>query len=260
MEPCDTTQTRRNPRWRRGRAVAAVAGLAAGGYVALQVLGRGWGATTHERHRLLPGDDLVPTPVAETTHAITIAAPPAEVWPWLVQMGYHRGGWYTYEWVDRYLFRMSNPSADEVIPELQGIGVGDIIPDGEPGTAWYDIVAMEEARHLVLHSTTHLPPQWRENPRIGAWVDWSWVFVLEPIGPDATRLVVRVRGDCGPWWVRALFAGVIVPADFVMARSMLQGLARRVEAVHDSTAPRHDERVASPHPGEAAPSFAAAPS
>ena len=171
----------------------------------------------------------MPRPHGQTTHAVTIAAPPEEVWPWLVQMGYHRGGWYTYPWVDHYLFHMSNPSADEIVPELQALAVGDRIPDGEPDTAWYDVVEMDPARALVLHSTTHLPVQWRHNPRLGAWVDWTWVFVLEPLGADATRLILRTRGRCGPWWLRALFVGAIIPADFVMARSMLRGIRSRAE-------------------------------
>lgn len=199
-------------------------------YAVLQRLGRGWGATTSEQVEALAGDEIVPTPVARTTHAVTIDASPEEVWPWLVQMGYHRGGWYTYRWVDRYLFRMSNPSADRVIPELQHLDVGDVVPDGEPGTAWYDVVEIDPPRTLVLHSTTHLPPSWRRNPRSKAWVDWTWVFVLVPQG-RATRLVLRMRGACGPWWLRALFVGAIIPADFVMARSMLTGIRRRVETV-----------------------------
>ena len=150
------------------------------------------------------------------------------MWPWLVQMGYHRGGWYTYPWVDRYLFHMSNPSADEIIPDLQDLAAGDRIPDGEPGTAWYDVIELDPDRLLVLHSTTHLPPRWRQDPKIGAWVDWTWVFALRPVGAGSTRLILRARGRFGPAWVRALFVGLL-PADFVMARSMLRGIKARAE-------------------------------
>ncbi len=224
---------------RRGRLAGTVAlGLGAAGYLGLQRLGRGWGATRAERRGPLAGDSLVPDPHGQTTHAVTIAAPPAEVWPWLVQIGYHRGGWYTYPWVDHYLFHMSNPSADEIVPELQELAVGDRIPDGEPDTAWYDVVELEPDRHLVLHSTTHLPVQWRQNPELGAWVDWSWVFALRPVGADGTRLILRARGSCGPWWIRAVWVGVIIPADFVMARSMLRGIRERAERAHAAELPR----------------------
>jgi hypothetical protein len=208
-----------------------VAVALAGGYCALQWLGRNWGADRRERRSWLPGDEIVVGPMVQSTHAITISTPPETVWPWLVQMGYHRGGWYTYPWVDRFVFHMSNPSADRIIAEYQGLALGDQIPDGPPGTAAYEVVELVPAKALVLHSTTHLPPAWRDNPKLGAWIDWTWSFSLSPTGPERTRLRLRVRGNLGPWWVRALYAGVVVPADFVMARSMLRGIKVRAEAL-----------------------------
>src|SRR5918994_1103738 len=83
-------------------ATAAVA--AAGGYATLYRLGQTWGATDQERKQALVGDELLPNARAWTTHAITIEAPAPTVWPWLVQMGWGRAGWYTYRWVDRLLF------------------------------------------------------------------------------------------------------------------------------------------------------------
>ena len=84
------------------RAAAAAGAIA--GYLTLQWLGRTYGATRAERHRRLPGDELIVDPMAVTTHAITVGAPPERIWPWLVQMGWHRGAWYTARWVDRLLF------------------------------------------------------------------------------------------------------------------------------------------------------------
>lgn len=101
--------------------------------LSLQWLGRTYGATKEERHRRLPGDELTRDPMAVTTHAITICAAPSRIWPWLVQMGWHRGGWYTAGWVDRLLFPANAPSADHIVPELQRLVVGDLIPDGPPG-------------------------------------------------------------------------------------------------------------------------------
>ena len=90
--------------------------LGAAAYGPLHELGRRWGATSEEVARPMPGDEIVPHAQVQTTHAITIDAGPERVWPWLVQMGYHRAGWYTYPWVDRYLWHIENPSADEIIP------------------------------------------------------------------------------------------------------------------------------------------------
>jgi hypothetical protein len=131
---------------------------------------------------------------------------------------------------------MSNPSAEDIVAELQPIAVGDIIPDGEPGTAWYVVDQLEPHHHLVLHSTTHFPPEWRDRPELGVWVNWTWTYVLEPVTLGRTRLLVRVRAACGPWWMRAAFLGVIVPADFVMSRSQLRGIRARSERHHHRAA------------------------
>lgn len=110
-------------------AVAAGAALAV-----LHRLGRTYGSTSAERAAPLPGDDVVPRPTAVTDHAITIATGPEHVWPWLVQMGWGRAGWYTARWVDRLLFPANGPSADRIVPELQHLEIGTFIPDGPPET------------------------------------------------------------------------------------------------------------------------------
>jgi hypothetical protein len=79
----------------------------------------------------------------------------------------------------------------------------------------------------VLHSTTHIPRSWRE--RLGARVDWTWTFVLEEVGTESSRLIFRCRGIASPWWLRAAFALVIIPADFIMSRQMLSGIQERVD-------------------------------
>ena len=133
-------------------------------YGALQVLGRRAGSTAQERQSSLPGDDLVRQPQVLTNHAITLEAPPDLVWPWLTQMGWHLGGYYTPAWVDRLLFPKNWSSLDHLDPALvREITVGDIIPDGPPGSAWFMVHEVDAPRLLVLHSTTHLPPGWREG-------------------------------------------------------------------------------------------------
>ena len=210
---------------RRGRVAAAAAVLVAA-IAAGQWLGRTAGSTCAERRQALPGDELVDDPTILTNHAVTIAAPPEEVWPWLVQMGWHRGGWYTARWVDRLLFPANWPSATRLIPELQRpLVVGGRIPDGPPGTAWYVVERVEAPRLLVLHSTTHVPASWRE--RLGAAVDWTWTFTLAPTGDGGTRLLLRIRGRTSPWWLTAAYVAAIVPADFLMATGMLAGIRRR---------------------------------
>jgi hypothetical protein len=216
----------RTPDRTRRSTIAALGAAAAAGYAALHWLGRTAGSTRSERRRVVPGDELVVEPTFVTNHATTVAAPPERIWPWLQQMGWHRGGWYTARWVDRMLFPGNLPSADRILPELQALAVGNRIPDGAPETGCEFVVeALEPHRHLVLHSRTHLPPGWAD--RFGAAIDWTWAFVLEPMGPERTRFLFRSRARLAPGLVAAMYWLVIVPADFVMARQMLRGVRAR---------------------------------
>jgi hypothetical protein len=212
------------------RRAATTLSAAALAEVALVRLGRTYGSTAPERAEVLPGDGIVPQPDVVTDHAVTIDAPPHQVWPWLVQMGWHRGGWYTARWVDRLLFPANRPSATTILPELQGLAVGDFVPDGAPETGCGFVVEqLEPERILVLHSTTHLPPAWRE--RQVAALDWSWAFVLSPVDRGRrTRFHFRSRWSTTPWWFTLVGRLAVVPADFVMSRDMLTGVRRRAEA------------------------------
>lgn len=211
--------------------------IASGAYV-LRRLGMRWGATDDEVHRSLSGDELIPHPMLETTHAITIKASPADIWPWLVQMGYDRGWWYTdarwYQWVDKYIWHTSHPaSPDHIIPELQRLEVGDTVLDGPPGTAFFTVATLEPEHVLALFSTTHIlmmaPASLRDNPKFGLHGEFSWVFILDEKEEGMTRLIVRTRASYEPKMFRMLTRPVLFPADFLMARMMLQSIKQRVE-------------------------------
>ncbi len=221
---------------RPARAAVCGMGLAGvAGYGALQWLGRTYGSTSVERSMAMPGDEIVPVPHYDITHSTTIAAPAADIWPWLVQVGWHRGGWYTARWVDRLLFPANDASADHLIAELQHCEVGDFIPDGPPESeCGFHVVEIEPERHLVLESTTHLPLKWRTDWH--ARLRWTWTFQLIPEDAGAkTRFVFRWRARAEPWWVRAFTSAVIVPADAIMSHDMLNGLAQRAEHRQERT-------------------------
>jgi hypothetical protein len=227
MGTAEVREARRRSRHLWAAATAASVSVAV---LAGQWLGRTAGSARAERRQLLPGDDLVDNPTVVTNHAVTIPAPPEQVWPWLVQMGWHRGGWYTARWVDRLVFPANWPSATRLISELQRpLQAGDHIPDGPPGTAWFVVEHVDPPHLLVLHSTTHLPASWRA--RLGASIDWTWTFTLTPTREGGTRLLLRVRGQTRPWWLTAAYVAALVPADFVMAHGMLAGISLRVQAV-----------------------------
>jgi hypothetical protein len=211
------------------RWIAGAVGVAVVAEAVMIRLGRTYGSTAVERAATLPGDGIVADPNVVTDHAITIDAPPAAVWPWLVQMGWGRGGWYTARWVDRLLFPANGPSAIRIVPELQDIGIGTFIPDGAPETeCGLYVEEIEPERALVLHSNSHLPKSWRSRSTL----DWSWAFVLTPLdGGRRTRFHFRSRWTTSPWLLTAGGWLGVVPADFVMSRDMLRGVKQRAESM-----------------------------
>jgi hypothetical protein len=210
------------------RAVVGAASLAVvGGWAALYRLGLASGSTAGERAATLPGDELINEPSFVTNHAATLPAPPAAVWPWLTQVGWHRGGWYTPRWVDRFLFPDNLPSAERLDPDLvRDLRPGDRIPDGPPGTAEFIVEVADAPRVLVLHSRTHLPPGW--DRRLGASLDWVWTFTLDPVSPGRTRMLIRNRGRVSPVWLDLGYRALITSADHIMTRGMFRGLSERV--------------------------------
>ena len=193
-------------------AVAAIASYAA--IVRPRMLA--WGATEAERTAPLPGDDVVPHARYVTTRAMTIDAPAASVWPWLVQMGQDRAGFYTHNWVER-LLRSGIPDVDVVHPEWQTLAVGDLMRTnhdigGKP-MGW-PVVIVDPPRAIVVRS--------RGMPA------GTFAFVLKPIDADHTRLIVR---DRAAWRIPELpFAALIYePLHAYMETGLMRGLQQRAQ-------------------------------
>jgi hypothetical protein len=233
----------------RNKLLIGLLAAASGAYL-LRRMGRRWGASDDEVYRPMPGDELIPHPMVETTHAITIQASIAEVWPWLVQMGMDRGGWYSDpEWWDGMAEKVlwsflaseektgysirAEPSADRIIAKFQNLKVGDIVLDGPPGTAFFTVAALEEKRVLALYSNSHVryivPDALRNNPRVNIQGEFSWVFILDELDVNTTRLILRTRINYGPRMFRVLTFPFFWPVDFLSARKMLRGIKWRVE-------------------------------
>lgn len=165
-----------------------------------------------ERAWRLEGDDLLPDARAQLTHAVTIEAPPADVWPWLVQMGCQRAGWYSWDRLDN----AGIPSANRIIPELQQLAVGDVLP-WRPGHAeGFKVLRIEPQRALVLES-------------VGPQFEGRWAFVLEPIAPGRTRLVARYRAAYPPGVRMVLKLRVISPIHGFMERKQLRTIKHHAE-------------------------------
>lgn len=222
------------------------------GVAALWRWGRRAGATVEEAQRVLPGDELVPQPRLQTTHAITIQAPPAAIWPWVVQLGYYRGGWHTdtawWDFLpDRYLRGLVRreeartgvrhrdaPTDRRILPEFQQLAVGDVILDGPPGTAYFTVAALEPYRLLALYSTSHVrylfPAALRDDPRWGIGGEFTWNFVLEETPGGGTRLFLRTRGDVRPGWYRTGMAALLPLVDWALAGKLLRGVRAAAES------------------------------
>jgi hypothetical protein len=175
-----------------------------------------WGATPSDLTRVMAGDSLLVNPTYSGTLAVTVDAAPEHIWPWLVQMGYQRGGLYSYDWLDRLFGYLDRPSATRILPEFQNLAVGDRIPMGQ-GPSW-PVAAIEINRALVL-----------DMRNMGAF-DWVWQFGLFPVDAHRTRLVSRSRVRTRSASSR-LATYVIEPAGFLMTRRMLLGLKQRAEAL-----------------------------
>jgi hypothetical protein len=175
-----------------------------------------WGSTPGDILRVMPGDDFVPHLIYDTTLAVTIGAPPADIWPWLVQMGYRRGGLYSYDWLDRLFGFLDAKSATRILPEFQRLTAGDVIPVGRGLD--FPVTAVTPDRSLVLSGEQD-------------GICWTWQFGLYPLNAHATRLVSRNRVRGPQTLASRLFVLAIEPAAFVMTRKMLLNLKRRAEAL-----------------------------
>jgi len=176
-----------------------------------------WGTTSSDLAKAMAGDGLIVKPTFTYTMAATIDAQPEHIWPWLVQMGYQRGGLYSYDWLDRLFGFLDRPSATRILPEFQHLAVGDRIP--LPHGQGYPVAAVEPGRALVLDMRN----MWG--------FDWVWQFGLYAVDKNRTRLLSRSALHPLTIWTWLFSVVVIEPAAFLMTRRMLLGLKQRAETL-----------------------------
>jgi len=235
MNPTRTTRTMPTPtRWTTLRQILA-GGLQVLFAVIVSPLLRHrynrCGATDDELARPMPGDELVKDPKLGYTRAITIDAPPEQVWPWLAQIGQGRGGFYSFDSLEN-LVGCDIHSANRILPEHQHLSVGDIVRSGQDHHICWMVVDLDPFHHLVLQgagtpAAVEVPDVVDEVPSRG-YAASTWQWVLEP-GADGrrTRLVVRQRCTYSPR--QFLLWRIVEPLNFVMEREMLRGLKSRAE-------------------------------
>jgi len=191
-----------------------------------------WGATGVELQKKFPGDELVSNPKWQYTNAITIAAPIEKVWPWMVQIGQGRGGFYSYQSLEN-LVGCDIHNADGIIPEFQILDIDDGIKL-HPEMPGYPVKIIEPGRFFVLHADTRtgtspIP----DTSKPGGYFASTWGFFLETTEDTKTRMISRFRSDYSPGIKNSLYCGpcLVEPVSTAMQRKMLQGIKQRAEAV-----------------------------
>lgn len=169
-----------------------------------------WGATADEADATLPGDDLLPEPDGQSTRAITVDAPPSDVFPWLAQMGpAPRGGAYTYDWIEN-LLGLNMHSVDHILEEYQQPQVGEVI---ELGTNQM-VLQLADPPHAIA---------WRS-----ANGNWLWAFTMRDNGSGRTRLISRNRYRL-PRMIDRIGMLPMEPGSLVMEHKMLREIGKRAE-------------------------------
>lgn len=174
-----------------------------------------YGAMDEEINASYPGDELVPDPRITYTRAVSIAAAPEEIYPWIAQLGADKGGMYSYTWLEA-LIQCPQTNADRIHEEWQGLEVGDKVlmcPDENMPPA-YLVAMIEENQTIVLG-----------HKEKDDWVE-VWQFNLVPQDDGTTRLVIRSRSAAEGW-----FWDAICPGEFIMMRRMMLGIKERAEGM-----------------------------
>jgi proline iminopeptidase len=212
------------------RRLVALVGFSAGAY-ALGVRPRmlRWGASDEEVRQPYPGADLIPGGQRGATMAVTIDAPPSRVWPWLLQMGCDRAGWYSWDRLDNG----GVPSAERIHPEWQGLALGDRLASTPSGSAWFEVAALDPERFLGLRAPINLRggrPFDTAGPRPGFYIDALWGFQLKALPGGRTRLAVSGYASARPRLLQVI-ADLLFwePAHSVMQTRQFANLKRRAE-------------------------------
>jgi proline iminopeptidase len=189
-----------------------------------------WGATEEEVARPYPGAGMIPNGKRSPTMAVTIDANPDQVWPWLVQLGWDRGGWYSWDSLDNAFRR----SATEVHPEWQNIAVGDQLKFWAMGRVFdaYRIKVIDPNRFLGLYGYTDWQGRWLEpeQPRPTSYMEALWGFQLREIPGGRTRLVISGYQTFRPKWVERYIASWLhISVSWPMQARMMAVLKRNIE-------------------------------
>lgn len=188
-----------------------------------------WGTTHLDVIARLPGDAISPRSSAQVTHAININAPPEAVWPWIVQLGQERAGFYSYTALEN-LAGCDMPNTKQIVPEWQQRSVGDTVwlatPKKFKGQARMVVAVVEPNRALALST----PADWKRRQSGDEGTDTTWEFALQPKAGNTTRLLARLRYEAYPTFGKRVATFLFwEPAHFLMERKMLLTIKQLAE-------------------------------
>jgi proline iminopeptidase len=187
-----------------------------------------WGTTNDEVKGDYPGAELIPGGTRGATMAVTIDVPPAQVWPWLLQMGYDRGGWYSWDHLDNW----GQSSVKTIHPEWQQVAVGDRLPSMPDEKAWWEVAALQPERFLGLRASVDLlmRPFDSTVARPRFFSDSLWGFQLKELPGGRTRLVVSGYWCLQPRWLQPIMSFLFLePSHWIMQTRQFTNLKRRAE-------------------------------
>jgi hypothetical protein len=218
--------------------VAAIVGFVAAYAFVFRPRIKSWGVDPVETEAALAGDELIPDPMATETRGVTIDAPVSQVWPWLVQMGFGRAGWYSFDSMDR-----RNKSADSILPEFQELKPGEILPIYQGGG--FEVRTVDPEKALVLFTNTAAMEQQAEDAGLvteeqleeaksrgrGPHPEFSasWAFILNPTEDGQTRLIERFRVKTQNEQANAVMQELMSTGIVLMARKQMLGIKERAE-------------------------------
>ncbi len=189
-----------------------------------------WGTTDDELQRHWPGDELTPQAQLISTHAITIHAPASDIWPWMVQIGNGRAGWYSYRFVERLVQDgklLDEGASQRILPEFQNLQAGDHIPMGDTS---FRVIDIQPERYMLLEPAFDSAPHKTADPQASdATPHTGFNFILEPIDAQTTRLIARMRIVSRSLWETLFVVGFLEPGHAIMQIKMLHGIKSRVE-------------------------------
>lgn len=189
-----------------------------------------WGTTDEELARHWPGDDHTPHARFVSTHAITIHAPPSAIWPWIVQIGNGRAGWYSFRFVERLVKDgqlLDEGASWRILPEFQNLQVDDYIPVGDEA---FRVVDIQPEQYMALEISPTPAPHGHVDPlNPGGNFNAGFNFILDPIDDRTTRLVARMRVAPRSLRETLYVVGFLEPGHAIMQTKMLHGIKARAE-------------------------------